>query len=43
MGQFYDEIPNDPKLIEWIRKQVLFHVATAPLNGELAFVCDCTR
>ncbi|KAJ3528810.1 hypothetical protein NM688_g7943 [Phlebia brevispora] len=33
MGEFYDEIPDDPKLIEWIKKQVLFHVATAPLNG----------
>ncbi|KAJ3528809.1 hypothetical protein NM688_g7942 [Phlebia brevispora] len=33
MGHFYDEIPNDAKLIEWIREQKLLHVATAPLNG----------
>ena len=34
MGQFYDEIPDDPKLIDWIKEQPCFHVATAPLNGE---------
>ena len=34
MGQFYDEIPDDPKLIEWIQKQPMFHVASAPLNGD---------
>ena len=33
MGHFYEEIPDDTKLIEWIRAQKLFHVATAPLNG----------
>ena len=35
MGFFYDEIPDDPKLLEWIKGQCLFHVATAPLKGEL--------
>ena len=34
MGQFYDEIPDDPKLIEWIQKQPMFHVASAPLYGD---------
>ncbi|KAI0087798.1 hypothetical protein BDY19DRAFT_1049115 [Irpex rosettiformis] len=34
MGRdFYDEIPDDPKLVQWIRDQKIFHVATAPLNG----------
>ncbi|GJE92270.1 hypothetical protein PsYK624_084240 [Phanerochaete sordida] len=33
MGHFYDEIPDDPKLIEWIKNQKLYHVASAPLNG----------
>lgn len=34
MGKFYEEIPEDPKLLQWISEQKLFHVATAPLNGE---------
>ncbi|KAI0802057.1 hypothetical protein BC629DRAFT_162982 [Irpex lacteus] len=34
MGRdFYSEIPDDPKLVQWIRDQKIFHVATAPLNG----------
>ena len=33
MGKFYDQIPDDPKLLDWIKSQQLFHVATAPLNG----------
>ncbi|GJE92271.1 hypothetical protein PsYK624_084250 [Phanerochaete sordida] len=33
MGKFYNEIPDDPKLLDWIKSQQLFHVATAPLNG----------
>jgi len=33
MGLAYNEIPDDPKLIEWLLDQKLFHVATAPLNG----------
>ena len=37
MGHFYDEIPDDPKLIEWIKEQKLFHVASAPLNGNIVF------
>jgi hypothetical protein len=37
MGHFYDEIPDDPKLIEWIKTQNIFHVASAPLNGELSY------
>ncbi|EKM54258.1 uncharacterized protein PHACADRAFT_123163 [Phanerochaete carnosa HHB-10118-sp] len=32
-SQFYDDIPDDEQLIEWIRAQQLFHVATAPLHG----------
>ncbi|PSS38039.1 hypothetical protein PHLCEN_2v124 [Hermanssonia centrifuga] len=35
MGQFYNELPDDEKLIEWIKEQKLFHVATAPLKGIL--------
>ncbi|EKM54225.1 uncharacterized protein PHACADRAFT_257924 [Phanerochaete carnosa HHB-10118-sp] len=34
MGHFYDEIPDDPKLIEWIKEQKIYHVASAPLKGE---------
>lgn len=37
MGHFYDEIPDDPKLIEWVKEQQLFHVATAPLKGTSHF------
>ncbi|KAF7793880.1 hypothetical protein EIP86_005002 [Pleurotus ostreatoroseus] len=33
MGKFYEEIPDDPKLLQWISEQKLYHVATAPLNG----------
>ncbi|KAI0339765.1 hypothetical protein BDW22DRAFT_1347272 [Trametopsis cervina] len=33
MGHYYEEIPDDPKLIEWVREQKLFHVASAPLQG----------
>lgn len=33
MGEFYDEIPDDDKLIEWMKNQNLFHVASAPLKG----------
>ncbi|KAI0339774.1 hypothetical protein BDW22DRAFT_1335620 [Trametopsis cervina] len=33
MGAFHDEIPDDPKMVEWLLNQKLFHVATAPLNG----------
>ncbi|KIP10940.1 hypothetical protein PHLGIDRAFT_64839 [Phlebiopsis gigantea 11061_1 CR5-6] len=33
MGEFYDEIPDDEKLIEWIKDQKIFHVASAPLKG----------
>ena len=43
MGEFYDEIPDDPKLLEWVQKQVLFHVATAPLNGEFILVLGRSR
>lgn len=32
MGKFYDEIPDF--LIDWIPKQEVFWVATAPLSGE---------
>ena len=32
MGQFYDSIPQN--LIEWIKKQHIFWVATAPLAAE---------
>jgi hypothetical protein len=35
MGNYYDEMPDDPKLVEWILNQKLFHVASAPLKGEL--------
>ena len=38
MGEFHDEIPDDPQLIEWIKKQPMFHVATAPLHGELVLL-----
>lgn len=38
MARFYDEIPDDPKLLEWIKAQQLFHVATAPLNGRFVNV-----
>ena len=34
MGKFYEEIPDDPKLLQWISEQKLYHVATAPLNGK---------
>lgn len=34
MAVYYDELPEDAKLIEWIKKQALFHVGTAPLKGE---------
>lgn len=37
MGHFYDEIPDDAKLIEWVKEQQLFHVATAPLKGKSHF------
>ncbi len=30
MGQFYDSIP--PNLLEWIQKQHVFWVASAPLD-----------
>ncbi|GJE94488.1 hypothetical protein PsYK624_106580 [Phanerochaete sordida] len=30
--KFFDEIPDDEELIQWIKAQYLFHVATAPLN-----------
>lgn len=33
MVQFYDEIPDDPKLVDWIKEQKLFHIASAPLKG----------
>jgi len=33
MGHYYDELPDDPKLFEWIKEQKIFHVASAPLNG----------
>ncbi|KAI0812688.1 hypothetical protein BC629DRAFT_1474848 [Irpex lacteus] len=33
MVLFYDSIPDDPKFVEWILDQKLFHVASAPLNG----------
>jgi hypothetical protein len=33
MGKFYTQIPDDEKLIDWVRTQQLFHVATAPLHG----------
>lgn len=33
MVQFYPEIPDDPKLIQWVKDQQLFHVASAPLRG----------
>ncbi|TFK48054.1 hypothetical protein OE88DRAFT_1665129 [Heliocybe sulcata] len=31
MGKFFDEIPDH--LVEWVRKQHMFTVATAPLSG----------
>ena len=34
MGQFYDTVPDDPKVVEWLKEQKLFHVASAPLNGK---------
>lgn len=34
MVVFTDDIPDDPKLIDWIKDQKMFHVASAPLNGE---------
>ena len=33
MGEFWDEVPDDSALIEWIQKQHLFWVATAPLSA----------
>ncbi|KWU45294.1 hypothetical protein RHOSPDRAFT_28889 [Rhodotorula sp. JG-1b] len=33
MGAFYDEIPNEA-LIDWIKAQKVFWVATAPLDGQ---------
>lgn len=33
MVVFTDDIPDDPKLIDWIKDQKMFHVASAPLNG----------
>ncbi|KAI0812687.1 hypothetical protein BC629DRAFT_1589413 [Irpex lacteus] len=33
MGHYYDEIPDDPSLIEWIKDQKLFHVGSAPIKG----------
>ncbi|THU80579.1 hypothetical protein K435DRAFT_785377 [Dendrothele bispora CBS 962.96] len=43
MGQFYDSIP--PNLIEWIQKQHIFWVATAPLSqsGHVNLSPKCTR
>lgn len=32
MGAYYETIPES--LIEWIRKQKLFYVASAPLSGK---------
>lgn len=32
MGKFYEEIPDN--LLEWIPKQEVFWVATAPLSGD---------
>lgn len=32
MGKFYDEIPES--LFEWIQKQHIFWVASAPLSGQ---------
>ena len=43
MGQFWDEIPDDPKLIEWIKNQQMFHVASAPLHGEAHFLTSIRR
>ena len=34
MGKFWEEIPDDNDMIQWIKEQKLFHVASAPLNGE---------
>ena len=41
MGKFCKEIPDDPKLVEWIVDQKIFHVATAPLNGACPFIIPC--
>ncbi|PSS38040.1 hypothetical protein PHLCEN_2v125 [Hermanssonia centrifuga] len=34
MAVFYDEIPDDERLVEWVKAQKIFHVATAPLKGQ---------
>jgi hypothetical protein len=42
MAKYWDEIPDDDSLIQWIKDQKLFHVASAPLNGE-DFACVSLR
>ena len=41
MVQFYPEIPDDPKLIQWVKDQQLFHVASAPLKGTFPIYYLC--
>ena len=40
MGKYYEQIPDDSKLVDWIRDQKLFHVATAPLNGMSLYAAE---
>ena len=40
MAKYYDEIPENDSLVEWIKAQQLFHVASAPLNGACEGKCN---